>query len=390
MQGTTQVYLHATDLSDKADPSHTHYAWWHQCDLNANGICQMDQACYFEKSTECFAYVPEPQVDPYFQIAKNYGFANYMFQTNEGPSFDAHQFIISGTSAPTQYPNTNYKWFNADNTSDNTYVGCLNPSTITPLIDTTGCENDGCNNSQDNAVSYCENNPTDPHCVETCFSHNSLISLWDQTYTTNGWKYYLPPGDFENRGGVGIWNGPVSDSNICQPSGGKCTNPEYIADMIFEQKGNTMPILDDIASCNLAPISWVIPDRLWSDHGGEDNGSGPDYVAAIVDAVGNNTKCGHDGKGYWYNDPNHSVAIIITWDDWGGWFDHVNPIPTTFPESTRTLTSGAPGSPTASAFRCWWFHRIRPRAPFREPAEDQGSQAVQTRLLPMSTILGAF
>ena len=24
---------------------------------------------------------------------------------------------------------------------------------------------------------------------------------------------------------------------------------------------------------------------------------------------------------------NHSVAIIITWDDWGGWFDHVNPSP---------------------------------------------------------------
>jgi len=43
--------------------------------------------------------------------------------------------------------------------------------------------------------------------------------------------------------------------------------------------------------------------------------------------VGLNTTCGFDGKGYWHNDSQHSVAILITWDDWGGWFDHVNPSP---------------------------------------------------------------
>jgi phospholipase C len=40
-------------------------------------------------------------IQPYFDIAKNYGYANYMFQTNQGPSFEAHQFLFSGTSAPT-------------------------------------------------------------------------------------------------------------------------------------------------------------------------------------------------------------------------------------------------------------------------------------------------
>lgn len=56
-------------------------------------------------------------LSPYFQIAEQYGFANYMFQTNQGPSFPAHQFLFSGTSAPEQY-NTNdsfYQWFAAEN-----------------------------------------------------------------------------------------------------------------------------------------------------------------------------------------------------------------------------------------------------------------------------------
>jgi phospholipase C len=35
-------------------------------------------------------------------------------------------------------------------------------------------------------------------------------------------------------------------------------------------------------------------------------------VASIVNAIGNSD--------YW----NHT-AIIITWDDWGGWYDHVPP-----------------------------------------------------------------
>jgi hypothetical protein len=39
-------------------------------------------------------------VDPYFNIAQNYGYANWMFQTNQGPSFPAHQFLFTGTSAP--------------------------------------------------------------------------------------------------------------------------------------------------------------------------------------------------------------------------------------------------------------------------------------------------
>jgi phospholipase C len=59
-------------------------------------------------------------------------------------------------------------------------------------------------------------------------------------------------------------------------------------------------------------VSWVIPTGQASDHPVTTDGSGPSWVASIVNAVGNSP--------YWAN-----TAIIITWDDWGGWYDHVKP-----------------------------------------------------------------
>jgi phospholipase C len=84
-----------------------------------------------------------------------------------------------------------------------------------------------------------------------------------------------------------------------------------------------VPIYSDINNCQLPAVSWVIPDKKWSDHANEDDGSGPDYVANIVNGIGWST-CTDTVNGkqvpYWQD-----TAILITWDDWGGWFDHVSP-----------------------------------------------------------------
>src|SRR5208337_3068523 len=60
--------------------------------------------------------------------------------------------------------------------------------------------------------------------------------------------------------------------------------------------------------------------RELGDSGGEGAGSGgslnttqgPSWVTSVVNAIGNSP--------YWAN-----TAIFITWDDWGGWYDHVPP-----------------------------------------------------------------
>ena len=71
-------------------------------------------------------------------------------------------------------------------------------------------------------------------------------------------------------------------------------------------------VLADIAAGNLAQVTWVIPNGEQSDHALSTDGTGPSWVASIVNAIGNSP--------YWAD-----TAIILTWDDWGGWYDHVAP-----------------------------------------------------------------
>ena len=69
----------------------------------------------------------------------------------------------------------------------------------------------------------------------------------------------------------------------------------------------------DVSAGRLASVSWVIPDGVNSDHSGfAKHDEGPSWVAQVVNAVGESK--------YW-----NSTAIVILWDDWGGWYDHVPP-----------------------------------------------------------------
>jgi phospholipase C len=84
-----------------------------------------------------FMYVDPSDVQPYFQLGEQYTFGDRMFQTNQGPSFPAHQFIISGTSAPTATSDL----FAAENPSKNE-AGCAAPAdALVVLIDPLGNEN---------------------------------------------------------------------------------------------------------------------------------------------------------------------------------------------------------------------------------------------------------
>lgn len=226
-----------------------------------------------------FNYVMPSDVAPYFALAEQYTFGDRMFQTNEGPSFPAHQFIISGTSAPT----ATSPLFASEN--PNTPTGCIAaPGTAVTMIDASGSET---------------NSPPE----YPCFEHPTLTDLLKDKGVS--WRYYAPSAG-------SIWTGPDAINHICVPQtvGGKltCTGPDWTNNVVIPEWG----VLQDIASGQLPQVSWIIPDGAHSDHAASNNGSGPSWVASIVNAIGNSQ--------YWAN-----TAIIITWDDWGGWYDHVPP-----------------------------------------------------------------
>jgi phospholipase C len=227
-----------------------------------------------------YMYVKPSDVQPYFMLAEQYTFGDRMFQTNEGPSFPAHQFIISGTSAPTATSNL----FAAENPNLSP-AGCIALLTNrVRMIDPTGSEN--------NAV------PEYP-----CFEHPTLTDFLNAKGVT--WRYYAPSAG-------SIWTGPDAIEHICQQQtiNGMltCTGPDWTNNVVIPQS----QVLVDIANGQLPQVSWIIPDGRSSDHALANDGSGPSWVASIVNAVGKSP--------YWAN-----TAIIITWDDWGGWYDHVAP-----------------------------------------------------------------
>jgi phospholipase C len=299
------VQLQEVNLGVTYNPDHSHTAFNAMCDLNTTvnpPQCQMDGADKIAVNcptgmTECaFAYVNPADVQPYLQLAEQYTFADRMFQTNQGPSLPAHQFIISGTSAPTAGSNL----FASENpkTSGPPDGGCDAPvgSTI-KLIDPTGSETS-------NAAIY------------PCFEHPTLTDLLEAKGAT--WRYYTSSG-YAGGSGTALWVGPEAIQHICgSTSSGACGGADFTsscggADFTSHVILNQTQILTDINNHQLPDVSWVIPTGQASDHAGSTgNTQGPSWVASVVNAIGNSS--------YWAN-----TAIFITWDDWGGWFDHVAP-----------------------------------------------------------------
>jgi len=125
-----------------------------------------------------------------------------------------------------------------------------------------------------------------------CFEHPVLMDLLKQAGHT--WTYYtLRTGS--------IWTGPNAIRHLTQ-------GDDWTHVVVPPSR-----ILADIAAGRLTDVAWVIPPAGASDHALEDKkGDGPSWVASVVNAIGESA--------YW-----NDTAIFVTWDDWGGWYDHVAP-----------------------------------------------------------------
>jgi Phosphoesterase family len=127
--------------------------------------------------------------------------------------------------------------------------------------------------------------------VFPCFEHQTLADLLAALAIS--WRYYgvLTSGD---PGENGIWLAPLAIKHICVASGRKCTGAAWTSNV------DTNPYSDHMGHVNVT--------------------GGPSWVASIVNAVGSSPCKNPDGSSYW-----SSTAIIVTWDDWGGWYDHERP-----------------------------------------------------------------
>jgi phospholipase C len=261
------VPLVKRNLADPYDLQHGYEEYRTEYDRGAMDGFDSDVAYGTAPALWAYQYVAPSQVSTYWTLAKQYVLADRAFMTEGSSSFVAHQDLIAGGTRIS-------KAYSIVDSPTSSPWGCdAPPGTVTSLI------------TFDNEV-------LDQRGPFPCFTYPTLADLLDRQHIS--WRYYAASPQFGWQAFEAIKAiryGSHWQTNVSSPS------PN---------------LLGDIARHRLAAVSWVTPDVAYSDHPGEAHDYGPSWIGDVVNAIGESS--------YW-----KSTAIVVVWDDWGGFYDHVPP-----------------------------------------------------------------
>jgi phospholipase C len=228
--------------------------------------------CQQGQTTQCvdvMGYHDAREIPNYWAYARHYVLQDHMYEPNASWSLPEHLFQVSEWSA-----------------------FCTNP------MDPFSCTNALQNPNPSNGL---------PHYAWTDMTymlHKSGVS----------WGYYVFKGtepDCESDSAVtcapvaqgpktpGIWNPLPSFETVIQD--GQLGNVQTLDNFYTSAKNGTLPA-----------VSWIDPNGKVSEHPTALVSTGQTYVTGLINAIMH----GPD----W-----NSTAIFLTWDDWGGFYDHVVP-----------------------------------------------------------------
>lgn len=229
-----------------------------------------------------YQYTDPAQIQAYWQLAEQYTLAEHMFTTQGSDSFTAHQDLIAGDTivqpkkAMVDLPGCS---------GTKCYWGCdAPPKTRTRLVTNTN--------------KWVTKLGPFPCSNKFQVSYPTLRDLLDAKSPPVSWKYYVPPKS-TNFGKLMNAFDLIYPVRYGSEWGTNVTWPET-------------NIFNDISGGTLPAVSWVVPIENNSDHPGTSQDNGPAWVASVVNAIGE--------SGYW-----NSTAIVIVWDDWGGFYDNAAP-----------------------------------------------------------------
>ena len=229
---------------------------------------KMDGFVTGEKSIKTMGYYDRNDIPYYWDYAGHYVLDDNFFSSEMGPSFPNHLYIASGANGPTTL----------------THPWILNEGII--------------------------DNPAPTYNWDEM--HLGWSTLAEEMSGANvAWKWY--DGDARPLA-PSIWN-VLPLFTYFQD------HPQQLRDHV----ANTRTFISDVQNGQLPAVSWIIPggwvpptypatchDVAPSEHPPARSDCGMDYVSYLVNQVMNSQ--------YW-----QSTAIIVTWDDYGGFYDHVKP-----------------------------------------------------------------
>jgi phospholipase C len=208
-----------------------------------------------------YSYVPHYETRPYFFMGSHYVFADRMFPSNyDSSSFVSHQYIIAAQAS----------------------------STVNFPIGPWGCE------GKSRIPTVTQQRTIGPD-ISPCLNNRTLADELDDRGLA--WRFYT---SYVEAGG-GLWSAYQAIKHIYE-------GPDWHKDIVVPQT----KFFRDVSAGDLPAVSWVTPTCVNSDHAGCGGDTGPDWVGALVNAIGESK--------YW-----DSTVIFVFWDDYGGWYDHVPP-----------------------------------------------------------------
>jgi phospholipase C len=222
---------------------------------------------------EAYAYVKQSQLQPYYAMAQQYVLADEMFPTEHGGSFTAHLTLVAGTddiSLPDKAE--------------------VNFPSAAP---------DDCDSPPGTLSSYVSETPyRQLHLFKgpfPCFDQfNTMAQVLDNADIS--WRFYATK---------------LLDAGFWEPFEA-IEYVRYGSDWSTDISAPQTNFFGDVQNGKLASVSWITPTKKDSDHPGNRSDTGPSWVASLVNAIGESS--------YW-----SQSAIVILWDDWGGFYDNSTP-----------------------------------------------------------------
>lgn len=232
-----------------------------------------------------YAYVPHDETKPYFAMAHQYVLADRMFQSNIDQSFVAHLYLIAGQAAHAVDLPNGYPW--------------------------------GCDARLGTTVGILNNHRRIIDREPPCFKLKTLGSELSAKH--DSWRYYAPKIDKPSMWSrYESWIQRHRHPQNAPDFGQNWSSYDAVSNVRYSKLWKRHVVsppsrfIEDVRAGKLADVSWVIPDWKNSDHSLARSITGPSWVSALVNTIGESK--------YWKD-----TVIIVTWDDSGGWYDHVPP-----------------------------------------------------------------
>ncbi len=260
-----------------------------------------DPACTNSATPDVMGYHVGSDIPNYWTYAKDFVLQDHMFEPNASWSLPSHLFLVSEWSAYCSTQDNPSSCVNALQTkpverpqdAPAVYGGQAGPKT---------------GGQTGSAKRRAGTSPTN----QPIYAWTDLTYLMYKSHVS--WGYYVVPGsepDCENDAAEtcapvqqnsntpGIWN-PLPWFDTVKDDG-QLANIQSVDKFYAAAKAGTLPA-----------VSWVVPSGEVSEHPPAPVSFGQSYVTSLINAV--------------MHSPDwDSTAIFLAWDDWGGFYDHVQP-----------------------------------------------------------------